>query len=190
MGEAAAGIVVVDRDRVRFKPSTRRGVGLRSRRLRPAVVPHTRRSTRSARPPGGPGRRSSRAPPPDPAPRSQSSSTRPLRPPRRAARSTPPADFWSRRRRPRRSATPAPRRRRGLEAARCDLAAGDTDRARSLLDRLVPLSKPRVRSRRRCCSSARSGRFSTPAEAVRLRVRRPRAGAAKPGAGVPHPLTA
>jgi len=36
----------------------------------------------------------------------------------------------------------AARRRRGLEAARCHLAAGDTDRARSLLDRLVELSKP------------------------------------------------
>jgi DNA-binding CsgD family transcriptional regulator len=34
------------------------------------------------------------------------------------------------------------RRRRGLEAARCHLAAGDTDRARKLLDRLVELSSP------------------------------------------------
>jgi DNA-binding CsgD family transcriptional regulator len=44
------------------------------------------------------------------------------------------------------TATPArdrvARRRRGLEAARCHLAAGDTDRARNLLDRLVDLSKP------------------------------------------------
>jgi DNA-binding CsgD family transcriptional regulator len=34
------------------------------------------------------------------------------------------------------------RRRRDLEAARCHLAAGDTDHARGLLDRLVPLSPP------------------------------------------------
>ena len=34
------------------------------------------------------------------------------------------------------------RRRRGLEAARCHLAAGDTDRARSLLEQLVPLANP------------------------------------------------
>jgi len=36
----------------------------------------------------------------------------------------------------------AARRRRGLEAARCHLAAGDTDRARSLLEQLVPLASP------------------------------------------------
>jgi DNA-binding CsgD family transcriptional regulator len=36
----------------------------------------------------------------------------------------------------------AARRRRGLEAARCHLLAGDTDRARTLLDRLVELSSP------------------------------------------------
>ena len=36
----------------------------------------------------------------------------------------------------------AARRSRGLEAARFHLAAGDTERARSLLDRLLPLSKP------------------------------------------------
>ena len=36
----------------------------------------------------------------------------------------------------------AARRRRALEAARCHLAAGDTDHARGLLDRLVPLSPP------------------------------------------------
>ncbi len=36
----------------------------------------------------------------------------------------------------------AARRRRGLEAARCQHAAGDTDRARSLLDRAVDLSRP------------------------------------------------
>jgi DNA-binding CsgD family transcriptional regulator len=36
----------------------------------------------------------------------------------------------------------AARRRRGLEAARCHLTAGDTDRARNLLDRLVELSTP------------------------------------------------
>ena len=36
----------------------------------------------------------------------------------------------------------AARRRRGLEAARCHFAAGDTDRARKLLDRLVELSSP------------------------------------------------
>lgn len=34
------------------------------------------------------------------------------------------------------------RRRRGLEASRCHLAAGDTERARGLLDRLVDCSKP------------------------------------------------
>lgn len=33
------------------------------------------------------------------------------------------------------------RRRRGLEAARCHLAAGDTDRARTLLDRLAQISR-------------------------------------------------
>ena len=36
----------------------------------------------------------------------------------------------------------AARRRRGLEAARFHLAAGDTERARSLLNRLLQLSKP------------------------------------------------
>ena len=36
----------------------------------------------------------------------------------------------------------AARRRRGLEAARCQLAAGDTERARTLLDRLLQVSKP------------------------------------------------
>ena len=36
----------------------------------------------------------------------------------------------------------AARRRRGLEAARCHHAAGDTDHARKLLDRLVELSSP------------------------------------------------
>ena len=37
----------------------------------------------------------------------------------------------------------AARRSRGLEAARCHLAAGDTDHARKVLDRLVELSEPR-----------------------------------------------
>ena len=36
----------------------------------------------------------------------------------------------------------AARRNRGLEAARCHLAAGDTDHARKVLDRLVELSSP------------------------------------------------
>ena len=36
----------------------------------------------------------------------------------------------------------AARRRRGLEAARCHHAAGDTDHARNLLDRIVELSDP------------------------------------------------
>lgn len=36
----------------------------------------------------------------------------------------------------------AARRRRGLEASRCHFAAGDTDRARKLLDPLVELSRP------------------------------------------------
>ena len=82
----------------------------------------------------------------------------------------------------------AARRRRGLEAARCHLAAGDTDHARRLLDRLVEA----VESRRGTgggLARARACGWDVLPEGLRIRVRSARAGARQPGArGADPPL--
>ena len=74
----------------------------------------------------------------------------------------------------------AARRRRGLEAARFHLAAGDTERARSLLDRLLQFSQP-GEERAEVCSSwrspteaTRSGDATTPTLHSSRRSRAPR----------------
>ena len=137
---AAAGIVVVDRDRVRFSHP------LVAASVYESATPARRRAAHAAL-----ARALDR--PEDRAPQLARAATRPsaavaveLDSAAAAAKARGALDTAGRLLEQAATATPvrdtSARRRRGLEAARCDLAAGDTDRARSLLDRLIPLSKP------------------------------------------------
>ena len=80
----------------------------------------------------------------------------------------------------------AARRRRGLEAARCHHAAGDTDRARSLLDRASDLSRPGEEAAE-VLLGARTGGRNIFSAGVWIRVRRARARTAAPSARSSHP---
>ena len=142
-------------------PSTRRRGGLRGRHAGSSSR-RARGARTGARPPGGTGAAARACH--HPSQRRRRSGARVGRRGREGARG-------ARHRRPTAGAGgddhagPRPRcarRRRGLEAARCHLAAGDTERARSLLDRLAPALDSPVRSRRRSCSSWRSPTEATP----------------------------
>ena len=130
--------LVVDRGRV-CSPSTCRRGGLRGR--------HAGSSSRRARA----ARERSRARPEERAPHLALAASRPseavaaeVEAAAAAAKARGALDTAGRLLEQAAAVTPAreraARRRRGLEAARCHLAAGDTDHARRLLDRLVVLS--------------------------------------------------
>ena len=137
---AAAGIVVVDRERVRFTHP------LVAAAVYEAATPARRRTAHAAL-----ARALDR--PEERAPHLALAATRPsatvaaeLESAGAAARARGALDTAGRLFEQAATVTPVretvARRRRGLEASRCHFAAGDTDRARKLLDRLVELSSP------------------------------------------------
>ena len=137
---AGAGLVTVDVERIRFShPLVAAAVYGAATPVR--AVPHTRRS-RARSPIRLNERPISRSPRPEPAPRVAAE----LESAAAAAKARGALDTAGRLLEQAVTVTPArdraARRRRGLEAARCQHAAGDTDRARSLLDRAVDLSRP------------------------------------------------